>query len=71
MAGYIHWTVCKHVGLQVTDRYYEYMPKTVINASGTTGVWDVPITTDPTILANRPATVLREDLPTDRYGHTS
>jgi len=69
--GYIHWTVCKLMGLKLTDRYYEDMPKTVINASGTTGVWNVPVTTDRTILANRPDTVLREDLPTDRYGHTS
>jgi hypothetical protein len=25
MAGYIHWTVCKHMGLQVTDKYYDYI----------------------------------------------
>ena len=53
------------MGLKVTDRYYEHIPETVINVSGTTGVWDVPITTDQTVLAKRPDTVLREDLPTD------
>ena len=51
--------------IKVTDRYYEHIPETVINVSGTTGVWDVPITTDQTVLAKRPDTVLREDLPTD------
>ena len=51
--------------LKVTDRYHEHVPETVINVSGTTGVWDVPITTDRTILANRPDIVLRKDLPTD------
>jgi hypothetical protein len=59
------------MGLQVTDRYYGHIPETVINVSGTTVMWDEPVTTDRTILANRPDTVLREDLPTDRYDHTS
>ena len=59
------------MGLQVTDRNYEHIPETAINVNGTTIMWDVPVTTDRTILANRPDTLLREDLPTDRYGHTS
>jgi hypothetical protein len=63
--GYIHWTVCKHMGLKVTDRYNEHVPETVINVSGTTIMRDVPITTDQTMLANTPDRVLREYLPTD------
>jgi len=27
VAGYIHWMICKHMGLQVTDRYYEHIPE--------------------------------------------
>ena len=30
MTGYIHWTVGKHMGLQVTDKYYEHVPERVI-----------------------------------------
>jgi len=26
-AGYIHWTVCEHVGLQVTDSDCEHVPE--------------------------------------------
>jgi len=37
-------------------------------------MWDIPVITDRTVLANRPDKVLhdkkREDLPTDRYNHT-
>ena len=33
----------KHVGLQVTDKYYEYIPERVINVNGTTIMWDVPV----------------------------
>jgi hemoglobin-like flavoprotein len=29
--GYSHWTVCKHTGLQVTDRYYEHIPQRVLS----------------------------------------
>jgi len=36
VAGYIHWTVCKHMRLQVTDRYYEHLSERVINFNGRT-----------------------------------
>jgi len=29
--GYSHWTVCKHTGLQVTDRYCEHIPQRVLS----------------------------------------
>jgi hypothetical protein len=57
---YIHWTKCKHTRLQVTDKYYEHVPKRVINVNGTAVMWGVPVTTDRTILANRPDTVLHD-----------
>jgi hypothetical protein len=42
VAGYIHWTVCKHSELQVTDRYCGHIPERVINISVTAIMWDVP-----------------------------
>ena len=48
----MHWTKCKHTGLQVTDKYYEHKPERDINVNGTTIMWVVPIVTDRTILAN-------------------
>ena len=74
VVGYIHWTVCKHMVLQVTDKCYENIPIRVININSTTIVWDIPVITDWNILANQPDIVLhdrkREDLPTDQYSHT-
>ena len=58
------------MGLKVTDRYYGHISETVINVSGTIIMWDVPVTTDRTVLANIPDIVLREDLPTDRHWYT-
>jgi len=34
VAGYIHWTVGKHTGLQVTDRYQEHIPERALNVNG-------------------------------------
>jgi len=30
VAGYIHWTICKYMGLQVTDKYYEHISERII-----------------------------------------
>jgi len=27
VAGYIHWTICKHMGLQVHEEYYGHIPE--------------------------------------------
>jgi hypothetical protein len=48
----------ERVGLQVTDKYCEHIPGIVINVNGTTVMWDVPVITDQTIVANQPHIVL-------------
>jgi hypothetical protein len=60
VAGYINWTLCKCTGFQVTDKYYENRPESVINVSGIAIMWEVPAVTDRTILANRPDIVLHD-----------
>jgi hypothetical protein len=45
VAGYIHWMIHKHMGLQVTDRYYKHIPGKVINISDTTIMWDILVIT--------------------------
>jgi hypothetical protein len=46
VVSYIHWTVCKHMALQVIDKYYENIPIRVISINGTTIVWDILVITD-------------------------
>jgi len=46
VVGYIHWTICKHMVLQVTDKCYENIPIRVININSTTIVWNIPVITD-------------------------
>jgi len=63
----------ERVRLQVTDKYCEHIPGIVINVNGTTVMWDVPVITDRTILANQPHTVLHNKevkTHTDLYSYT-
>jgi hypothetical protein len=30
VAAYIHWMICKHMGVTVTDKYYEHTPERII-----------------------------------------
>ena len=52
VTGYIHWMICKHMETQITGKYYEHISESVINANGTTIMWDVPVITYRTILTN-------------------
>jgi len=57
------------MGLLVTDRYYEHIPERVLNVNGATIMWDVPVITDSTIVANRPDIVKGKSVPLeDRRG---
>ena len=57
---YIHWMICKHMEIQITDKYFKHIPESFVNANGTTIMWDVSVITDRTILANRPDRVLHD-----------
>jgi hypothetical protein len=46
VAGYIHWTIRKHMGLQITEKYYEHKSERVINVSSATIMLDVLVITD-------------------------
>ena len=46
--GYIQWTICKHMGLQVTKNYCEHIPEWVINVKSNTITRDIPVTTGKT-----------------------
>jgi len=57
VAGYSKWTICNHMGLQITDKYYENTPEREIIVNSTTIMWDVPVITNHTIPANRPSII--------------
>jgi hypothetical protein len=54
--------IWKHMGLRVTDRYCEHTPGRVLNVNGATIMWDIPVITDSTIVANQPDIVLHNKI---------
>ena len=60
IAAYIHWKICKHYSIKVTDKCYEHEPKTVIENNEATIPCDIPIQTDREIKANRPDIVVKD-----------
>lgn len=58
VAKYIHWVICRYLGVSTEERWYEHQPKANIKREGITVMWDSPIQTDRTIPANRPDIVI-------------
>jgi len=59
VAAYLHWHICKHNNIPVTEKWYEHRPDTVIDTTDCTILWDTTINTDRAIKANRPDIVLK------------
>jgi hypothetical protein len=61
VAGYIHWTILKLMGLRLLRSIYnEHILEKIINVNGTSVMWDLPVITGRTILAKRTGTVLHD-----------
>jgi hypothetical protein len=60
IARYVHWSLCRHYNIDTPDKYYQHEPKTVCENDHVTILWDMPITTDREIKANRPDIIVRD-----------
>ena len=56
---YIHWHICKHYEIEVTDKWYDHKPNTVNEGKDVTILWDMPIYTDKEIKATRPDIIVK------------
>ena len=47
-AAYLHWSICKDHDVEITDKWYEHKPETVMynKNNSITIMWDMPINTD-------------------------
>ena len=55
-AEYLHWSICKDHNIEITNNWYEHKLETVMHnkENNITIMWDIPVSTDRTITANRP-----------------
>ncbi|CAH3171077.1 unnamed protein product [Porites lobata] len=63
-AAYLHWSICKDHDIEITDKWYEHEPETVIHNkdNNITIMWDMPVNTDRTITANRPDIIVKDSV---------
>ena len=60
VASYVHWNLSKHYDIDVSLKWYEHNPQTVVESQRVTILWDIPIHTDREIAANRPDIVVKD-----------
>ena len=60
----IHWSICRDHDIEITDKWYEHEPETVIHNkdNNITIMWDMPVNTDRTITANRPDIIVKDSV---------
>ena len=63
-AAYFHWSICKDHDREITDKWYEHEPETVMHNkdNNITIMWDMPVNTDRTITANRPDIIVKDSV---------
>ena len=54
----IHWEVCRKFGIEVSKKWYQYEPETVVENENSKILWDMNIQTDHVIEARRPDMVV-------------
>ena len=56
----MHWNICKHYNLPVTENCYDHKPNTVTENDECIILWDMPIHIDREIKANRPDIIVED-----------
>ena len=54
----IHWEVCRKFGIEISKKWYQYEPETVVENEKSKILWDMNIQTDHVIEAQRPDMVV-------------
>ena len=56
----IHWLLCKRIGFQQQEKWYEHVPERVLDKDGVKILWDFSIQTDHEIEYNKPDMVVHD-----------
>jgi len=51
---HFHYSICKALGIETTDKWYTHMPKPVSEEGYVTVLWNQAVSTDREVTANRP-----------------
>jgi len=72
VCAHLHYSICKALGIEMTDKWYTHMPKPVYEEETVTVLWNQAVHTDREVTAKRPDIIKnkRENMPTHRCGNT-
>ena len=56
----MHYSVCKALGFETTDKWYTHMPKPVCEKVDVTVLWNQAVHTDREVTANRPDIIIKK-----------
>jgi hypothetical protein len=55
---HLHYSICKALGTETTDKWYTHMPKPVYEEGYVTVLWNKAVNTDGEVTANRPDIII-------------
>jgi hypothetical protein len=71
---YLHYSICKALGIENLNKWYTHMPKPVYGEGDVTVLWNQAVHTDREVTANRPDIIIknkkRGNMHTDKCGNT-
>ena len=56
---HLHYSICKALGIETTDKWYTHMPKPVCEEGDVTVLWNQAVHTDREVTANRPDIIIK------------
>ena len=56
---HLHYSICKALGIETTDKWYTHMPKPVYEKGDVTVFWNQAVHTDREVTANRPDIIIK------------
>jgi hypothetical protein len=56
---YLHYSICKTLGIETTENWYSHIPKPVCQHEDISVLWNQGVQTDREVLANRPEIIIK------------
>ena len=56
---HLHYSICKALGTETTDKWYTHMPKPVCEEGDVTDLWNQAVHTEREVTANRPDIIIK------------
>ena len=58
---HLHYSICKALGIETTDKWYTHVPKPVYEEGDVTVLWNQAVHTDREVAANRPDIIIKNN----------